>query len=59
MEEVKEIAQLKRREQALENIQYYKGEILRRDASPYMLVIAAISGLIAAALVVSLFFRRS
>jgi hypothetical protein len=58
MEQVKEIEQLKKREQVLENVQFYQKENLKRDVGPYALALAAISGLLGITLLISMFFGK-
>lgn len=59
MEDLKEIKQLKRKEEILEHVSYYRMERLKRSASPYMLALAGVAGLVAIGLLISMFTGRS
>ncbi len=59
MERVKEIGQLKRKEEILENINEIQKERIKLDSGMPMLILSSIAGVISLFLVVSMFGRRS
>lgn len=59
MEQVKEIKQLRRKEEVLENINDLQIARMKQYAGPPMLLLAGITGALGLFLFVSLFLKRS